>query len=143
MQTTRNFVTATAKLATCADHGHDHINGFHRLSVSVLLRRVRAYWDTTAIVFDGHTTVIMNRDIDMGTKTGQSFINRVIHNFINKMMQSLDIRATHVHTWAFANVVNAFQSLNGTYIIIYGILFFFRSHKNLQSSPFSNGAINN
>ena len=60
----------------------------------------------------------MNGDIDLGTEPRQRFVDRVINNFIDKMMQRFNVRATHVHTRAFADMLDTFQRLDGTDIVI-------------------------
>ncbi len=112
VQTARNLVSAAAELTACADHGHDHVHGFHRLAIGILLGRVRTDRNTASVILNGHTAIFMNDNVDAGAKTGKRFVDGVIHHFINKVVQRLDVCTANVHARAFADVLNAFQRLN-------------------------------
>jgi hypothetical protein len=86
--------------------------------------------NTASIVLDCHAAVRVNGNIDPVANTGERLVNGIIDNFLNKVMQGLNVRAAYIHAGAFTYMFDAFQSLNGTYIIVDLILFF--SHKNLQ-----------
>ena len=69
--------------------------------------------DTPAVV--GHTDRIIrvNGDYDVITMSGQCFVNRVVDNFENKVMQTCTVGSvTDVHPRTFTNCLQAFKNLN-------------------------------
>ena len=48
---------------------------------------VNTHRNASAVVLHGNNIAGQNFNLDMGAKTRQRFIDRVIHNFINKMVQ--------------------------------------------------------
>ena len=62
----------------------------------------------------------MQDDLDMGAVARQRFVNGVIHDFINAVMQPTIIRGANVHAGALANSFQAFQHLNLVFIVFFG-----------------------
>ncbi len=93
---------------------------------------MRTNRNAASVIFNGHAAIFVNCNIDGSAITGQRLIDRVIYNFVDEMMQGFDIRAAHIHARALADMLNTFQCLNGTYIIIDSICIFLLSHKILQ-----------
>ena len=56
------------------------------------------------------------------TEAGQRFINGVVHDLIDKMVQSPYICGTDIHAGAFANRLKPFQHLNLILTIIFSYL---------------------
>ena len=94
---------------------------------------MRTNRNTASVIFNGHAAIFVNCNIDGGAITSERFVDRVIYNFVDKMVQGFDIRAAHIHARALADMFNAFQRLNGTYIIIDSICIFLLSHKILRA----------
>src|SRR5688572_16190634 len=112
MQTTGNLIATTTKFAACTDHGHGHIHSFHGISPSISFGGVWTYRDPAAVIFNGYAAIRMDGDTDLRTIASQCFINCIVNDLIDKMMQSLDVRTTHIHTGAFTHMLNAFERLN-------------------------------
>jgi len=64
--------------------------------------------NTPAVIDDCDSVIHMDRDIDLLTKSSESFVNTVVHNFVNQMMQSLRSSASNIHGRSLAN---SFQPL--------------------------------
>ena len=54
----------------------------------------------------------MDDDFDAVADSGQGLVNRVVHHFINEVVQGLDVRAAHVHARAAADGFQSFQDLD-------------------------------
>ena len=66
----------------------------------------------------------MNRDMDRFAISGERFVDTVVHDFIDQMMQTLGTCTADVHAGSFAN---RFESLKDLYLgrVILTICFFF------------------
>ena len=62
----------------------------------------------------------MQDDLDMGAVARQRFVNGVIHDFINAVMQPTIIRGANVHARTLANSFQTFQHLNLVFIVFFG-----------------------
>ncbi len=51
-------------------------------------------------------------DFDAGADPGQGLVNRVIHHFIDEVVQGLDVGTAHVHAGAAADGFQSFQDLD-------------------------------
>src|SRR3989304_10551408 len=93
MQPARDFVASPAKFTARVQDGHNHFEG------GSLHLRMEIDRDAAPVVSHGYTAVLVDRDIDAVTYSRQGFVDRIIHDLINQMVQRLDIGAAHVHTW--------------------------------------------
>ena len=60
--------------------------------------------------------------IDLTTKAGEGFINRVVHGFKNHVVQTgTVIGITDVHTGSLTHRLKAFQDLDAAFVINRGI----------------------
>jgi len=64
----------------------------------------------------------MDRDRNMVTITCKGFINRVIHDFIDKMMKRFYVGAANVHPWSPADSFEPFEDLDITCIVVFGFI---------------------
>ena len=82
MQTGRNLVGIAVEFSTRVQFRHDDLNRSHML-LGVDVRR-----NAAPVIDDANAVSRQNGDFDMGAKTGQRFIDRVIYNFPNKMVKA-------------------------------------------------------
>src|SRR5690606_18080833 len=86
--------------------------------------------DTPSIIFNRNGIVFVNNNINIGTITGQCFVNGIIHYFINQVMETLNTDVANIHGWSFTNCFQSFQNLYtfGTITVTgggYGIFSFY------------------
>ena len=82
MKTTGDFISSATKLSACMKHRKDNLQSrFTGLFLGV-------YGNAASIVTDADNVSRFNGDFYMGTVSRQSLINRVIYNFVDKMMQT-------------------------------------------------------
>jgi len=113
MQTTRNFISTTAKFPPCMQYGEYH---FQCRNTFLMMNTHR---NTTSIIFYGYRVILINGNHNFCTIPSQSLVNGIIHNFIYQMMQSFFAGRTNIHTGAFSNRFQPFQHLDLTFIIFY------------------------
>ena len=73
------------------------------------------------IIGDAYGIVGMDDDVDMGCVTGQRFVDRVVDDLINEMMQTARTGRTDVHAGTLADSFQALENLNLTGIVIVGL----------------------
>jgi hypothetical protein len=87
------------------EHGHDDFKrGFAIF--------VRTNGNATTIIFDGNRLIGIDRNLNMFTMSGQSFVYGVIHDFIHKVMIASLSSIANVHAWSFANGFEPLEDLN-------------------------------
>ena len=60
----------------------------------------------------------MNRDVDFGTEAGQRFIDRVVDDFVDEMMQSGRPSRADVHRRTLADRFKAFEDLDAVCAVV-------------------------
>ena len=118
VKATGNLVSATAELATGMEH---RINGFKRRTSSLFLNVDR---NSAAVVLNGNAVVFFNGHVDFIAKSGESFIDAVVDNFPDQMVQALRTCRTDVHPRAFSDRFKSFKNLNLAGIIFFSFFFF-------------------
>ena len=61
----------------------------------------------------------MQDDLDMGAVARQRFVNGIIHDLINAVMQPAEIGGTDVHAGTLAHGLQTFQHLNLVFIVLF------------------------
>jgi hypothetical protein len=59
--------------------------------------------DSASVVFNSDPTVFGDGDVDGVAVTGESFVDRVVNDFINEVMKSAGSGGADIHTRAFTN----------------------------------------
>ncbi len=91
VETARNGVGALFELAAGVQHGERHFRG------GLLLRGVHAGRNAAPVVDDGHAAVDMDRDLDRLAEAGHVFVDAVVDDFVDQMVQSVHAGAADVH----------------------------------------------
>ena len=82
MQAAGDLVPAAAELAAGVQHGKDDL----QRAFSGLLLNVDG--NAAAVVGDADNVSRFDGHVDAGAVAGQRLVNRVVHNLVNKMMQT-------------------------------------------------------
>ena len=105
VQTARDLVGAVLELAAGVQ---DRQRDFgRRLAALVHVGR-----NAAAVVDDADRVVEMNRDVDFGAVAGERFVDRVVDDLVNQVMQTGRPRGADVHRRALANRFKAFEDLD-------------------------------
>ena len=100
-----DLVAAAAELAAGVEHGMDD---FQR----VLAGGVLADRDAAAVVDDGDDTVGLDRDLDGRRLARHRFVDRVVDDLPDEVVQAADIGRADVHARALAHSLQAFEDLD-------------------------------
>src|SRR5262245_57398500 len=74
--------------------------------------RVTIDRDTAAVVNDGDRSVDVNRDVYLIAETRESFVDRVVDDFIDEMMQASRTRRADVHGWTLPHGLEPLENLD-------------------------------
>ena len=107
MQSARDLVRAVFELAAGVQH---RMHDFERRA---LFRRMHIDRDAAAVILDRNSIVAQNDDVDFGAETGERFIDRVVDDLGNEMMQAALGGVADIHAGAFANRLETFENLDG------------------------------
>jgi hypothetical protein len=86
--------------------GQDQLNGGH-LEFWMHIDR-----DAAAIIFDGNGPINMHGHFNFAAVAGEVFVDRVIENFKDHVVQTTFVRVTDVHSGAFPDRFEAFQLID-------------------------------
>ena len=115
MQTARNFVSAAAEFSTRVQHG---VHYFKRIFSGGVL----ANWNTATIVGDSDGIIFIDAHNDARRVTRHRFVDRVVDDFVDKVMQAALIGRTDVHAWTLAYRFKSFKNLNAGCAVVAGCL---------------------
>ena len=73
----------------------------------------RSSGNPAPIIGDAAGTIGLESDGDIACMTGHRFIDRVVDDFVDQMMQRIDIGSADIHTGAFAHGFGTFKYLYG------------------------------
>ena len=106
------LVPAAAEFAAGMQNGENHRDC---RKTGLLLHPHR---DTAAVVLDPDDIAVLDDHVDFIAVTGQSLINRIVHNLVYQMMQPFRSGGSDIHTGAFAYCFQSFQYLYLIFIVV-------------------------
>ena len=106
VQTTGNGVAAATKLTASVQHGHDDLNS------GLVLGGVLIHGNTAPVVLHADRSVSLDGHVDFGGVAGERFINRVIYDLVDQVVQTTLSGRANVHAGALANRFQTFQHGN-------------------------------
>ena len=106
MKSSRNFVRILVKLSSGTDLGHDHLKGRDPLFF------MDPYRDSSSVIFCGNRIIFIYDNTNGITVACKGFINRVVYDFIDQMVQSSDAHITDIHGGTHTYVLHSFEGLN-------------------------------
>ena len=104
MQAAGDLVAVVVEFAAGVKHREHDL--CRRSTARVLIRR-----DTTPVVDDRDGSVDVNRDVDLVTETRERFVDRVVDDFVDKVMQSRRPGRSDVHRGPLTDRFEAFENL--------------------------------
>ena len=106
MQTARHFVRALIEFTAGMQHCQHHLKG------ALVLLLMHIHGNAAAIVHNCYRIILVYRYLDMSAKTGKRLIDRVINNFIYKMMQAFNTDITDIHGRTLTHRLQPLEHLN-------------------------------
>ncbi len=130
MQTAGDLVGILVELTACVKLGHDNFGGGDAFA-GVYVGR-----DAAAIVGNGDRAIGIERDRDDVGMAGQGFIDRIVDDFIDHVMQARTVvSVTDIHAGALADSVQSLQNLDRVRAI-FGRTIIFRDRQVGHSAIF-------
>ena len=68
--------------------------------------------DAAPVVDDGHAAIDVDRDLDHFSETRHMFIDAVVDDLVDEMVQTIDAGTADVHGRTFPDGIQAFEHLN-------------------------------
>ena len=97
VQTAGDLVAAAAKLAARVQYCQTDLHcGTAHLGMD-------AHGEAASVVLDRYAAVLVQGDVDLLAVARQRLVNRVVHNFIHKMMKAPGVGGADIHTRALAD----------------------------------------
>ena len=122
----RNFVRVLVEFSACVEDGHNHLE---RRSIFLFLNVGR---NSPPVVFNADGSVGIDGHIDIRAIACKSFVDGVVHNFIDKVMQPPDADVADIHRRPSAHGFESFENGNigcgvtaGCRFFMYFLFFFF------------------
>ena len=106
MQTTGNFVAVGIEFAAGMQFGHHHLRGRDAFF------EVDVHGNTAAIVDYRYRVVNVNSAVDLVAMTSQGFIDGIVHNLINQVVETSLAGGADVHGWPLPNGLQAFKNFD-------------------------------
>ena len=101
-----DLITAAAELAAGVEDGIYHLQGgLAGLGLDV-------HRDAAAVVGDGDGVAVVNGDPDLGTVAGQSFVNGVVHDLIDQVVEAAGRGGADIHARPLPYRLQALQDLD-------------------------------
>ena len=66
-------------------------------------------WNAASVIDDRDAAVDMDRDFDRFPEAGHMFVDAVVHDFVDEMVQPVHARAADVHRGSLADGIEAFE----------------------------------
>ena len=104
VQTSGHFVVAVVELAAGVQNGQHNFHG------GFVFFRVHIHRDAAAVIFDRDAVVRVNRYNDFVGISGKRFVDTVVNDFINEMMQSAFAGIADIHAGTFPDSFESFQN---------------------------------
>ncbi len=114
VQTARNLVGILVKLTPCVQDGHDHFEG------RTVFLRVHGHGDAATVVLNGDRIAFVDGYFYGCGMAGKRFVNGVVHNFIDQVVQTFLTHIADVHRGAFTNGFESFQDLDTIRAVLLG-----------------------
>ena len=105
MQTARHFVAVVVEFAACMQNRKGDFGC--GLSAGMPIDR-----NTTTVVDDSDRVVDVNGDAHLVAVASECFVDRIVDNLIDEVVQSGSASRPDVHGWAFADRFKAFENLD-------------------------------
>ncbi len=105
VEAARDFVVGGVEFAAGVEHGEDDLDGGHGDAVDGLV----VDGDAAAVVDDGDGVVDVDGDVDAGGVAAERFVDGVVDDFVDEVVQALLAGGADVHGGAQADGGEAFE----------------------------------
>ena len=107
-----NFVGIAVEFPASMEDGHHHFGG------GLFLGGVHVDGNAAAIVDDGYGIIFVDGDVDFVAEPGQRFVDGIVDDFPDEMMQAEIAGGTDVHRGTLANGFDAAEDFDGSCVVL-------------------------
>ena len=111
MEPAGHLVAATTELPACVEDGVDDLHG-------VRTGGVLAHRDAASVVLDGDRVIAVDRDGDVGRVTRHRFVDRVVDDLPDQVMEATDVGRPDVHARPATNSFEPLEDLNAGRVVV-------------------------
>src|SRR5262249_3352285 len=105
VQSAGDLVGRCVEFAAGVELGQNDLSGCDFLSVNDHV----VHWDAASVVDHRDRVIDVDGNVDLSSKAGQGFVDGVVHNLIDQMVQAHLAAGADVHGWAQAHSFHALQ----------------------------------
>ena len=84
----------------------------HEFDTGNAVFRVEVDRNPPAVVGDGHAPVLIQRDLDFLTKAGHGFVDRIVDDFMDEVVQAPVVDRPDIHRGPLSDRLEALQNLD-------------------------------
>ena len=115
MKSARHLVSAAAELSAGVQYGVHYFE-------CIFSGGVLSNWNTATIVGNGDGIIFVDAHHNARCMSGHRFVDRVVDDFVDKVMQTALICRADVHAGTLANRFKSFKNLNAGCAVVAGCL---------------------
>ena len=123
MQPSGDLVGVLVELSARMELGHDDFQSRHPLIFVVIHR------NSATIILDTERSILVDDHIDFGRMSCHRFVDAVVNNLVDQVVQSSRTGTADVHSGSLANRLDTFEDFN----VRSGVVFFFVFAQSLTS----------
>lgn len=83
--------------------------------------RMDVHRNAAPVIADAHRAVFKNRNLNVAGVAGKGFVNRVIHDLFDHMVQAVDVGRANVHAWPLSHGIKALKDRNLARVVALGL----------------------
>ena len=112
VEAARNFVGVAIEFSARVQHGHHDFGG------GLLFGGVHVHGNAAAVVGDGDAVVVVHDDVDFVAEAGHRFVDRVVDDFPDEMMQAQLAGRADVHRRALADGFDSAEDFDRSRVVL-------------------------
>ena len=112
VQAAGNFVGVAIEFSAGVQHGHHDFGG------GLFFRGVHVHGNAAAVVDHGDAVVVVHGDVDFVAVAGHGFVDGVVDDFPDEMVQAHFAGGTDVHRGALADGFEAAENFDGSSVVL-------------------------
>ncbi len=106
VQSSGNFISSSAKFSSGVEFGEN------KFQCGDFVLRMHVYRNSASFVCDGNHVVRKKTEVNFCSKTCHGFIERVVHDFPDQVVESGWARGSNIHSRTLTNWFKSFQNLD-------------------------------
>jgi hypothetical protein len=114
VETARDLVGRVVELSARVEGGEYDFGG------RAFFGGVNVDRNSAAVVGDGDTAVLMDRDRDLFAESAHGFVDGIVHRLVDEVVEPIGTGGPNVHRRAFSDWIEALEDLDRTRVVAQG-----------------------